>query len=138
LVGCKIKNFDLILSKVGDDLGAAGVPVGTVLAASLVRQLEEHQYWERHQFLRVIAQAALSMDDAQRVGFLRDVFEVTEQGVRQLETICQLALKYSAGEANPVTEFAESAKDARRDIEQRYLHLIMAAGSTKVTARRAA
>ena len=47
LVGCKIKNFEEILATVTREASSSSISVGAILAASLVRQLEDHQRREK-------------------------------------------------------------------------------------------
>jgi hypothetical protein len=136
LVGCKVKNFAEILSTLA--VGTSAVPVGAILTASLVRQLEDHQRREREQFLKVIAQLALEMGDAQRTRFLTDVLLMDAEADDYLETIRGLALRYTTIKQNAVANFADEYHVVRREIEKRYLKLITAAGSSKITAARAA
>jgi len=131
LVGCKIKNFEEILLKVTRDSDSSSVPVGAILAASLVRQLEDHQRREKEYFLRVLA----SIHERNRTEFLESVLKLDSDATDYLKTICDLAVQYSTGLT--VVEMQRSV-DARQHTEEMYLQLIAFAGNSKVSARRAA
>jgi hypothetical protein len=131
LVGCKVKNFDEILSRVTREVDGPSVPVGAILAASLVRQLDDHQRREKEYFLRILA----SIDEPGRTTFLQTVLKMDAEAPDYVKTICELALQYSSD--RETVEILEQVNE-REQVENLYLQLIAAAGNTKVSARRAA
>ena len=130
LVGCKIKNFDAILSKVAETDGST-IPVGAILAASLIRQLEDHQRWEKELFLRAFA----AMNEEHRGKFLQSVFAIDSSADDYVDAICNLALEFS--DSQTTIEIGRRPP-GRQEIQKVYFQLINAAGSTQVETRRAA
>jgi hypothetical protein len=127
LVGCKVKNFDELLTKIARPRPA---PVAAVLAASLVRQMEYHQQQERKRFFRLISEVISRMDDQRRGEFLRALVEIDPDPNRYVEAICQLALRFALDSS--VIEIGEQASIKSRAIEDSYLQLIAVAGSATV------
>lgn len=130
LVGCKVKNFNVILSKVSET-DETKIPVGAILAASLVRQLEDHQRREKEFFLRIIA----AMEERHRDRFLASVLAIDSNADDYVDAICNLAVQFSGDDA---TAQIARRPPARQEIQKVYFQLMNAAGSTKVETRRAA
>jgi hypothetical protein len=137
LVGCKIKDFQALLSSLfrGD---SSTVPVGAVLAASLVRQMAEHQQREKKVFLKLIAETALRIGDAKREEFFKALVQLDDEPDRYLNELCDLVLRLTDDPNHRVLQFADDVRDARRSIEEPYLRLIAVAGTTSVSAQAAA
>jgi len=128
LVGCKIKNFSELLSRVTRLQPAASVRVSAVLAASLVRQMEDHQQREKSVFVRLIAEAALRMDNEQRNQFFADLVRVHIRPEEFVSQICDMVIRITQDPQHPVLQYADHAVASRRAIEEPYLSLIAKAG----------
>jgi len=135
LVGCKVKNFEELLSKVAQSPGSASVPVSAVLAASLVRQMDSHQQREKRTFLKLIFQTALRMDEERRGKFFEALVQIDDQSERYLQNLCDMVLRFTEDRAHPVVQYAAQMLAGREEIEAPYWRLIAAAGDTSVNAQ---
>lgn len=135
LVGCKVKNFEELLSKVVRSPRSPSVPVSAVLAASLVRQMDSHQQREKGTFLKLIFETALRMDEKRRQEFFKAVVQLDDQAERYLQNLCDMVLEFTEDRAHPVLEYATQILATRQAIEEPYMRLITAAGNTSVAAQ---
>jgi len=138
LVGCKIKDFETLLTSLSRGDVSSSVPVGAVLAASLVRQMAEHQQREKRVFLTLIAETALRIEEAKLQEFFKALVNLDDEPDRYLNELCDLVLRMTDDPSHRVLQFADQVREARRSIEEPYLRLIAVAGTTSVSARAAA
>jgi hypothetical protein len=135
LVGCKVKNFSELLARVRNQASVRrrSVLVSAVLAASLVRQMADHQQWEKTLFFRFISDAALQMDNEQRVQLLQNLGRLESPPEEEyVNRICEIVPSLARDRLS--TEYAAQVAKSRRAIEDSYVNLIAAAGSTRVEA----
>lgn len=135
LVGCKVKNFEELLSKVTHSPQSSSVPVSAVLAASLVRQMDSLQQREKATFIRLVFDAAFRMNEEHRRKFFSALVQLDDQAERYLQAVCDMVLEFTQDRAHPVLVYAAQALASRQAIEEPYLRLITAAGKTTVSAQ---
>lgn len=135
LVGCKVKNFEELLSKVTQSAHSPSVPVSAVLAASLIRQMDNHQQTEKATFIRLVFEAAFRMNDERRKQFFAALVQLDDQAERYLQALCDMVLEFTQDRDHPVLVYAAQALASRQAIEDPYLRLITAAGKTTVSAQ---
>ena len=134
LVGCKVKNFADLIADVAKGLSVGTVQVSSILAASLVRQMENHQQREKSAFLKLFAEAALQMDDGQRERFLKELAALDERPEHYLSKISAMVLTLTK---NPDPDhsfvvYVNQVVSARNAVTQKYLNLIAVAGKTSL------
>ena len=133
LVGCKVKNFSELISRVVKQPSTGPVRVSAVLIASLVRQMEEHQEREKSVFIKVLCEAALQMTNKQRDQFLKALAMMgANRPERYLDEICEMARNITNDPMHPLLTYANEVISSRRAVEERYQELIAVAGNTEV------
>jgi hypothetical protein len=134
LVGCKVKNFSELISKVMKQSSTGMVLVSAVLFASLVRQMEEHQEREKSFFIKVLS-GALRMNNEQRNLFVEALAKLdSERPERYLDEICEMVRNITNDPQHPALIYASEVLSWRRTVEERYFELIAVAGNTEVPA----
>jgi hypothetical protein len=78
------------------------------------------------------------MNDNRRRDFFQAVVQLDDRAERYLEDVCDIVLKFTDDRAHPTLLYARDVLARRRAIEEPYLRLIAAAGSTSVAAQSAA
>jgi hypothetical protein len=134
LVGCKVKNFSELISRVNKQPSTGPIRVSAVLAVSLVRHMEEHQEREQSVFIKVLSEA-VKMNNEQRDRFVAALAKLdAKRPERYLDEICEMVRNITNDPEHPALTYADEVLSSRRGVEARYFELIAVAGSTEVRA----
>ena len=135
LVGCKVKNFSELISRVFRQPPTGPIRVSAVLAASLVRQMEEPQEREKSFFIKGLSDALSRMNNEQRNLFVEALAKLdSKRPERYLDEICEMVRNITNDPQHPALTYASEVLSSRRTVEERYFELIAVAGNTEVRA----